>query len=568
MTERIPLHVRSSCIATDAELYQHMSLALERGLPEIAEWGDVREGVIAIVGSAPSVKGQLLVLRQMQKAKTPILAVNDAHDWLISEGVVPDFALTVDPDAGVWERFSKKRQDVEYWIASQCHPAVFDHLADCRVKVWHPVITKTQTFPQRAALIGGGSTSGLRAISLAYVMGWRHFALFGMDSCLASQQQLRVDAIGPPIRNKDFTEITLPSGRRFVCNGAMAAQAEHFQYYYDTMPDARFYPYGDGLIQEIIRERMRQRRTLEAAADRPVDNTRVSFIHSGDPSVASYRYRAQIPARELGASLNDRTAGVLIFAKPQAHELMEMGRAKAAGATVIADFCDDHFDWMHYQEAIRLAHAVTCPTAAMAERIQQLGKTATVIPDPYEYPEVEPHVRWRARLLWFGHAVNRHSVERVAPLLQGYDLRIVSNFPGAIPWSKDTMLREFERADIVIIPATEDTKSANRAVEAIRQGCFVVAEPHPALNDIPGIYIGDIVEGIRWVQQHPHEANVRLSGAQKFLAEHYAPSILASAWKRLIQSLTTSAAAKTDGPAGSTSICAAPILTQTCATSP
>jgi hypothetical protein len=44
-------------------------------------------------------------------------------------------------------------------------------------------------------LIGGGTTSGLRAISLFYVLGWRHFALFGFDSCLTGDM-LRINGSG------------------------------------------------------------------------------------------------------------------------------------------------------------------------------------------------------------------------------------------------------------------------------------------------------------------------------------------------------------------------------------
>lgn len=551
----IPFHMRSTCIAGDEQLYEHMRLSIARGLPEIADWGGERDGVIAIVGSGPSVKGQLGVLRQMRKARTPIVAVNDVHDWLIENGIVPDYALTVDPDAEVWRRFTRKHAGVQYWISSQCHPTVFDHLADCDVRLWHPLITKGQTWPARKALIGGGSTSGLRAISISYVMGWRHFALFGLDSCLQSDQ-LRVDGIGPEMRTGDVREVVLGNGRRFQCNGAMASQAEQFQAYFDVMPDAQFYPYGDGLIQEIIRIYKRQCREVRESAQSPIDNTRASFIHCGDERSASYRYRAAIPAQELGLALNDKDAGILIFAKPQPDELLMIGKAKARGAKIIVDFCDDHLEWLHYQEALRMADAVTCPTPEMAAVIAGYGKHATVIPDPYEYPEVAPHVRWKGRLLWFGywHETNKASLERILPQLRGEDLRIVSNFEGSIPWSYRTMLQEFARADIVVLPATEVWKSPNRAVEAIRQGCYVVAEPHPSINDIPGIWIGNIREGIEWTQKHSKEANQRLSGAQRYVADKYAPRTLASAWKTLIQSLTTSDVEKSAGLVGSMSI--------------
>src|SRR5207247_843080 len=151
-----------------------------------------------------------------------------------------------------------------------------------------------------------------------------------------------------------------------------------------------FKAYGHGLIQAIIDERMEQARLMDTAV--PIEpNGRVSFIHSGDATMASYRYRAAIPARELGASINDRTASTLIFAKPLAHQLIWMGIAKKRQQRVIVDICDDHLDWLHYQEALRLADQIVCPTDTMARLIRARGYEATIIPDPYEFPRREPH---------------------------------------------------------------------------------------------------------------------------------------------------------------------------------
>jgi hypothetical protein len=272
---------------------------------------------------------------------------------------------------------------------------------------------------------------------------------------------------------------------------------------------------------------------------------RTSFIHWGDKNAASWRYRAKIPAGDW-ASLNDLTADTLVFAKPQANELMDMARAKARGAWVVVDFCDDHFDWMHYQEALRLADAVTCPTAEMAKRIKELGKDATVIPDPYDYPEMPPHYEG-TNLLWYGHQVNRDSLKRILPDLEGYPLRVVSNFDGAIPWSYETMLEEFAQADIVVIPATAPYKSANRAIEAIRQGCYVVAEPHPALEGFP-IYIGNIKEGIEWTTQQ--NMSELISKAQKFVMAEFSPATLIGKWKTATKRPTTLDAERKNGTVG------------------
>jgi hypothetical protein len=347
----------------------------------------------------------------------------------------------------------------------------------------------------------------------------------------------------------------------------MAHQAQQFETYFDMMPDATFQSYGHGLITAILEKR--DQILTELADLKPIEpNDRVSFIHSGNEEWASYRYRARIPAEELGATINDLTAGTLIFSKPQANELMDMGRAKARGQRVIVDFCDDHFDWPYYSEALRLADDVTCNTEVMRQIIAAKGRQATVIPDPYEYPLCPPHVSG-LRLLWYGHQTNKDSLRRVLPDIDVYPLRIVSNFAGTIPWSYGRMLAEFEIADIVIIPKTEDYKSANRAIEATRQGCFVVAEPHPALNEIPGIWLGNIKEGIEWTGVHFTEANQRISTAQKYVTDKFSPKTIGLAWRSVIQLRTTSEPESASGTDGSLSIVTGPqTLPQTLETCP
>ena len=273
---------------------------------------------------------------------------------------------------------------------------------------------------------------------------------------------------------------------------------------------------------------------------------RVSFIHSGTPEMASYRYRAAIPAKELGWGLNE-PADLKILAKPQAHELS--GR-------YIADFCDDHFDKLpFYRRALAEAVAVTCPTKAMQERIRGLGREAHVVPDPYEYPEMMPHCRG-VNLLWFGNQTNIYSLQRVWPQIVGYPLRVISNAQGAIPWSFGGMFQEFIYADIVIMPATKEYKSPNRAVESIRQGCFVVAEPHPSLDELP-IWKGNIKEGIEWARANPDKANEMTRQAQAFISTRFSPRTQADAWRKVLASVSTSAQERSTGPDGLLSATAA-----------
>jgi uncharacterized Rossmann fold enzyme len=540
----LPLKITGKCVAEDETLFANMDAAIARGYPQVREAQPAKSGAILLVASAPSVKGQLELIKKMKAAGSPIVAIKGAHDWLIDNGVIPDYALAIDPQEHRIA-FYKPQPNVHYMIASQCHPAMFDNLDGYQVTLWHPYVKKGQDRPKNCMLIGGGTTSGLRAISLFYVLGYRQFELFGFDSC-NDGELLRVNGEGLKEGDKLIEVKIDPQGETFYCNTAMALQAEHFQTYYDYLPDATFNGHGRGLIQAIIKKREQNMMELGGIIDVKANlNDRTSFIHWGNKNAASWRYRAKIPSGDW-ATLNDLTADTLIFAKPQASELMDMARAKARGAWVVVDFCDDHFDWLHYQEALRLADAVTCSTNEMARRIKELGRDATVIADPYEFPEMPPHYAG-INLLWFGHHVNRDSLQRILPDLEGYPLRVVSNFEGAIPWSKETMLEEFARADIVVIPTTASYKSANRAIEAIRQGCFVVAEPHPALEGFP-IYIGNIKEGIEWTKQQ--NMNKLISKAQKFVTAEFSPQILIDKWKSATKRPTTLDADKRNGTVG------------------
>ncbi len=513
----INLRIKANCILSEEGIYEHIRLALERNLP-LHEEARQHDRTAVLVGSGPSVKGQLESIREEMRLGHTIIAVKDAHDWLIENGIVPHYAVAVDPQEHRWNCFTKKHESVHYYIASQCHPAMFEHLKDRHVILWHLYIKEGQDYPPDSLLVTGGTTTGLRSITLFYSMGFRKFSLYGYDSCL-TDGVLRVN--GNSVEGA-FDIFVGNAKRRFTTTPEMAAQANEFQQLLGQLADAEISSHGRGVFTAILEERAKVKGNLMA-----------SFIHGGDEAMASYRYRCKIPSLEMGLAMHNLDANVIVFSKPISSDLNLAKELKVRGKKIVADFCDDHFEEPHYQDMLLLADAVTCPTVSMASRIREFGYTATVIPDPYEFPQAKPHCNG-SKLLWFGHALNYPSLERVLPEIEDYDLRIVSNREGAIQWTPDVMYSEFPRADIVIIPATRSHKSANRAVEAIRQGCFVVAEPHPSLEDFPGIWIGNIKEGIEWATQNPQLANEGTATAQMFV-ENFSPAQTASAWKSLFR---------------------------------
>jgi hypothetical protein len=266
----------------------------------------------------------------------------------------------------------------------------------------------------------------------------------------------------------------------------------------------------------------------------------LSFLHGGAEKDASYRYRARRPAEALGASINNFGAEILVFAKPHPENLPHLRLATRLGRCTILDTCDVHWQHPEVKTMMQEAAYLTVNTPYLQDLVQHtFGRSAAVIDDPYEYEEVPPHCQGN-NLLWFGHPSNGASFNRFAAFMEGFPHEVVTHRkhdddpPWMLDWSHEVLRRSFAKADIVLIPETAPYKSCNRTVEAVRQGCFVVAEPHPSLKEFPGIWVGNIKQGVAWTIAHQEEARARTREAQAFVRERYSLARTVNAWKTLL----------------------------------
>lgn len=268
VADEVKATVRSMPVLPDETLTAHVHHALNLGLPMLpAHYA--HDLVAVLVASGPSVIGQLdSIMRQRDRGR-PIIAIKDAHDWLISNGVIPNQAVVLDPTDGQWQCFRRKHPAVQYWVSSQCHPKMFEHLHGYSVSLFHLVFNGNKAYKGYDVpfMIGGGTTTGLRAISLLYVMGFRRFELYGYDSCLIDGR-LRVGTAWKR-DNENPAILKVKVGERtFFCNPGMAAQAQEFQKLWKdyAMPDIFVQAYGHGLIAAILRERERLSRKIPKVA--------------------------------------------------------------------------------------------------------------------------------------------------------------------------------------------------------------------------------------------------------------------------------------------------------------
>jgi hypothetical protein len=215
-----------------------------------------RGGSVILVGGGPSVSGQLDKLRELAgDPENIVLCVNDAHNWLIERGIVPDFCVLQEVAPWEYQCYKAPHPDVTYLVATICDPGIYDRLKDYRLVNWHADAgigddaLVGELWPGDC-LVSGGHTTALRCLNLGLCMGRRDFQLFGMDSSHEAESHVYYDLpedVQP--RMKVFC-----AGRWFTSAPYLIRQAEFFGDFckrHGFMFTLR--THGDGLLPHVHR---------------------------------------------------------------------------------------------------------------------------------------------------------------------------------------------------------------------------------------------------------------------------------------------------------------------------
>lgn len=255
---RLPVNFKSwnrQTTVPDEEWRANIEKNVQRKVPELVPAIIRNQSEVHIVGSGPSL-GDESVFEELKRAaldNRPLIAVKDAHDWLIERGIVPDLAVLMDPQAHRVSCVQRKRPEVGYLVASQCHGDVFDWLKDCQVIMWHGASDGSEDkYLEGRMKVTGGSTTGLRTMTIAYLLGFRKIVLYGFDSCMRDGVKRVTGAKAP---DKLMPIFVGQNPTKFWCNGAMAAQATEFELNWTMMPDLRVRVVGGGVLAAIMEER-------------------------------------------------------------------------------------------------------------------------------------------------------------------------------------------------------------------------------------------------------------------------------------------------------------------------
>lgn len=246
-------------------------------LPNLAVQKE-HDRIMVMVCGGPSAKLHLEEIRQKRADdRYVIVTSNLTHDWLIGEGIVPHYQFIIDPKASKVEDVQNPHRDVKYLVGISCDHAVFKALEGYDVTrvfsvsgVGRPTDLQIiqALFPyEKITYLLGGTMAGLRAMSLADIMGFLRVEYYGFDSCY-----FELDEAGSPIyysydkkRKENIMEAQTDDGRTFLTSPVFASQAQQFIKWKHRYEWIDFVIHGDSLtaaINQIDEEKSRPKHDL------------------------------------------------------------------------------------------------------------------------------------------------------------------------------------------------------------------------------------------------------------------------------------------------------------------
>ncbi len=154
----------------DETCRQQMEASTARRLPEA-----IRRRSLTVIANGPSARHVKLA-----DVSGPTLALNGAIGLFLAQGLAPTYWAACDPQDVVASFLpDNPPRDTVYFIASKCHPAVFEKLKHRIVRVWHVGDHKTGDRWH----IAPSSSVTITACWLMSRLGFTDFEFWGWDGC-------------------------------------------------------------------------------------------------------------------------------------------------------------------------------------------------------------------------------------------------------------------------------------------------------------------------------------------------------------------------------------------------
>lgn len=222
----------------------------------------IQDTEIMMLCGGPSLNDYKDEIIKLRAEGMPIVCGNGTYNWAIQNGMKPSMQMIIDAREFNTRFLRPIVDDCKYFIASQCHPSLFEGMPEDRTYIWH-VSGGTAEKNETADLIEecyddffpvpGGSTVTLRGLCLLRMLGFHKINMYGFDSCCSDSMH---HAYTQPENDSKLSGAVPVSvgGRAFSCDAWMLHQAREFMTMMGTLGDELdLNVVGDGLIAHIIK---------------------------------------------------------------------------------------------------------------------------------------------------------------------------------------------------------------------------------------------------------------------------------------------------------------------------
>ncbi len=274
----------SICPAYDVgEVRENVRISLKRRhlrLHQLPEFMKSKAGEpIALAGGGPSIRDHVSELKKFRA----VMSAGSAHDWVVSQGIRAKYCIVVDAHSTVTSSYLQHPDpETTYLVATHCPEPVFKALEGFPVVMWHCISEGEREFLETVDPgyqgLGGGCTSGMRAIGMAAVLGYKNLHFFGYDSCLPESgeshayplqdEKTEMEGLRGKVDKIFNIRVGLgePGEKSYNCFGYQLAQAQNFEEligHHHKLFDCTFH--GEGLLADIYKVLM-DNMALEKAA--------------------------------------------------------------------------------------------------------------------------------------------------------------------------------------------------------------------------------------------------------------------------------------------------------------
>lgn len=247
-----PLEMMMIGNTDSSELIENIKHAMTLPFPWLQKQ-EAHEGHAVIIGGGPSLKEDIEEIKERQRQGQIIFATNNTYNFLVENDIIPDCQVLLDAREDNKE-FIRPISDSIHYLASQCHPAVFEKVKGKNVILWHSYADGIQEIigdNTDDPLVGGGVTVGLKSISLAWILGYRNIHIYGFDS---SYEQYH-HAYAQPINDNQRVIEVVCNGKKYTTASWMASQVIEFRKFAPLLMEngVSLSVHGNGLLPDVAR---------------------------------------------------------------------------------------------------------------------------------------------------------------------------------------------------------------------------------------------------------------------------------------------------------------------------